>query len=189
MRRFFVLISVLLAGCSSVTDTTQTLYLLPHAEAQAPAPRALANRPLLVVRPVELAGYLNDNGIVYRVTDTQVVQAKHHQWAQNLSEQITQRVITDLRQKQSHYWPVPVHNLLDQRHENKLQLSLNQFNGTYQGNAELAGEWMLIDANGKVIRRSAVNISLPLQNDGYDALVSALSVGLNQLTDNLVQQW
>ncbi|TOK92306.1 ABC-type transport auxiliary lipoprotein family protein, partial [Vibrio parahaemolyticus] len=70
-----------------------------------------------------------------------------HQWAQSISEQITQRVVAELRQKQSDYWPVEMNNLLDQSGKSKLQLTLNKFNGSYQGNAEIEGEWLLIDAS------------------------------------------
>ncbi|MCF7482372.1 ABC-type transport auxiliary lipoprotein family protein [Vibrio sp. J1-1] len=188
MKRVFLLISALLAGCSSAPETTGSLYLLPQAESQVSRSTVMTERPLLVVRSVELASYLNDSGIVYRTSESQIIQAKHNQWAQNISEQITQRIIADLRHKQSHYWPVKVHSLMDQSRENKLQLSLNKFNGNYQGNAELEGEWMLIDADGKVKLRSQVNILIPLQDDGYDALVKALSTGLNNLTDNIAKQ-
>ncbi|MBR9873749.1 MAG: hypothetical protein GYB23_05695 [Vibrionaceae bacterium] len=188
MKRVFLLISALLAGCSSAPETTGSLYLLPQAESQVSRSTVMTERPLLVVRSVELASYLNDSGIVYRTSESQIIQAKHNQWAQNISEQITQRIIADLRHKQSHYWPVTVHSLMDQSSENKLQLSLNKFNGNYQGNAELEGEWMLIDADGKVKLRSQVNILIPLQDDGYDALVKALSTGLNNLTDNIAKQ-
>ena len=47
---------------------------------------------------------------------------------------------------------------------------------------------MLIDANGKVRHRSPVKILMPLQDEGYDALVGALSAGLENLTDNIAQQ-
>ncbi len=188
MKRVFLLVSVLLAGCSSSPETTSSMYLLPPAETNVLSNTSMTGRPLLVVRPVELASYLNNSGIVYRMSESQIIQAKHNQWAQSISEQITQRIIDDLRHKQVHYWPVKVHSLLDQHSENKLQLSLSKFNGNYQGNAELEGEWMLIDGNGKVKRRAQVKILIPLQDKGYDALVNALSNGLSNLTNNIAQQ-
>ncbi len=188
MKRVLLLVSALLAGCSSSPETTSSMYLLPQTGAQTLSSPASSAHPLLVVRPVELASYLNNSGIVYRTSESQVVQAKNNLWAQSISEQITQRVINDLRQKQNHYWPVKVHSLLEQSGELKLQLNLNRFNGNYQGNAELEGEWMLIDGNGKVKRRAQVKILMPLQDEGYDALVNALSSGLNNLTNNIAQQ-
>ncbi len=188
MKRLFLLIAALLTGCSSTPETNSSMYLLPQTETKALSNSSMTERPLLIVRPVELASYLNNSGIVYRTSESQVIEAKNNLWAQNVSEQITQRIINDLRYKQSHFWPVKVHNLLDQNSESKLQVSLTKFNGNYQGNAELEGEWLLIDSNGKVKRRAPVRILIPLQEEGYDALVKALSTGLNNLTNNIAQQ-
>ncbi len=188
MKRVFLLVSALLVGCSSAPETSNSMYLLPHSGSQTVNSSASTERPLLVIRPVDLASYLNNSGIVYRTSESQVIQAKNNLWAQSISEQITQRVINDLRQKQNHYWPVQVHSLLDQSGETKLQLSLSRFNGNYRGNAEIEGEWMLIDGSGKVKRRAEVKILMPLKEEGYDALVKALSAGLNNLTNNIAQQ-
>ncbi|KIT56529.1 hypothetical protein H336_21025, partial [Vibrio parahaemolyticus EN9701072] len=188
MKRVFLLATALitgLTGCSSAPEATGALYLLPKSETKTSNQMSIAERPLLVIRPAQLASYLNDNSIVYRTSDTQIVQAKRHQWAQSISEQITQRVVAELRQKQSDYWPVEMNNLLDQSGESKLQLTLNKFNGSYQGNAEIEGEWLLIDASGNIVRSSQIKILMPLQDEGYDALVDALSAGLNQLTDDI----
>ncbi len=81
-----------------------------------------------------------------------------------------------------------MNNLLDQSDQSKLQLSLSKFNGSYEGNAEIEGEWLIIDANGKVKNSAPVTIKLPLQDEGYDALVDALSAGLNNLTDQIAAQ-
>ena len=188
MKRELLLISALLAGCSSAPENSGALYVLPEANSPKVSDAMIALRSQLVVRPVELAGYLTDSGIVYRTSETKIVQAKHYRWAHNISEQITQRVIDELRSKQSQYWPVEVNNLLDQSGGNKLQLSLSKFNGSYQGNAEIEGEWLIIDANGKVKNSAPIKIKMPLQDDGYDALVDALSVGLNNLTDQIAAQ-
>ncbi|EGR3112882.1 membrane integrity-associated transporter subunit PqiC [Vibrio parahaemolyticus] len=191
MKRVFLLATALvtgLTGCSSAPEATRALYLLPKAETKTSNQMSVAERPLLVIRPAQLASYLNDNSIVYRTSNTQIVQAKRYQWAQSISEQITQRIVAELRQKQSDYWPVEMNNLLDQSGESKLQLSLNKFNGSYQGNAEIEGEWLLIDASGNVVRSSQIKILMPLQDEGYDALVDALSAGLNQLTDDIAAQ-
>ncbi|HDM8228326.1 TPA: membrane integrity-associated transporter subunit PqiC [Vibrio campbellii] len=188
MKRGLLLISALLAGCSSAPEDSGALYVLPEASSAKVSDIAIAQRPQLVVRPVELASYLADSGIVYRTSETKIVQAKHNQWAHNISEQITQRIIDELRSKQSQYWPVEVNNLLDQSGESKLLLSLSKFNGSYQGNAEIEGEWLIVDENGKVKNSAPVKINMPLQDDGYDALVDALSVGLNNLTDQIAAQ-
>ncbi|MGR5529785.1 PqiC family protein [Vibrio alfacsensis] len=187
MKRGLLFISALLAGCSSAPEETGALYVLPEANVVMISNSVIAQRPQLVVYPVELASYLADSGIVYRTSEMQIIQAKNNLWAHSISEQITQRVIDELRAKQSQYWPVEVDNLLAQSNESKLQLTLNKFNGSYQGNAELEGEWRVINADGKVTTRAPVSISVPLQDEGYDALVDALSTGIHQLTDQMAK--
>ncbi|MGR4991571.1 PqiC family protein [Vibrio rotiferianus] len=185
MKCRILLLSALLAGCSSAPQNTDALYVLPEFGTTTVNNTIAVERPQLIVRPVELASYLADSGIVYRISETQVVQAKHNQWAHSISEQITSRVINELRTKQAQYWPVEVNNLLDQSNESKLQLSLSKFNGSFKGNVEIEGEWLIIGADGKVKNSAPVKITTPLQDEGYDALVDALSEGLSNLTDQI----
>ncbi|EKO3536450.1 membrane integrity-associated transporter subunit PqiC [Vibrio fluvialis] len=187
MKMVSLMITILLAGCMSASETADTMYLLPETKSQVPNSEVVTQRPLLIVPPVDLASFLDDRGIVFRSSESQIIQAKHNRWAQRLSDQITQRVIDDLRHKQSQYWPVKAGAYLNQRTESKLFLSLSKFNGNYQGNAELEGEWMYIEADGKVKHRSQVKILVPLQGEGYDSLVRALSSGMNTLTDDIAR--
>ncbi|MDF5114518.1 ABC-type transport auxiliary lipoprotein family protein, partial [Vibrio parahaemolyticus] len=75
----------------------------------------------------------------------------------------------------------------DQSGEAKLQLTLNKFNGSYKGNIEIEGEWLLINAEGKVENSAPIQISQPLQDEGYEALVNALSIGLESLTSDIAK--
>ena len=60
-----------------------------------------------------------------------------------------------------------------------------QFNGSYTGDAMLAGEWMLFDDSGNILLSETFQISEPLKQEGYPALVDALSVALDNLTTQL----
>ncbi|EEY52258.1 putative lipoprotein [Vibrio cholerae CT 5369-93] len=44
---------------------------------------------------MELAAYPDTQGVVYRQSETQVIQARQNQWAQRLSPQLTQRITND----------------------------------------------------------------------------------------------
>ncbi|MEF1213075.1 ABC-type transport auxiliary lipoprotein family protein, partial [Vibrio alginolyticus] len=46
----------------------------------------------------------------------------------------------------------------------------------------------LINAEGKVENSAPIQISQPLQDEGYEALVNALSIGLESLTSNIAKQ-
>ena len=190
-----LLVATLLAGCSSSSDTVVKQYLLPTAvnetiKVDQPF-KADLSQPYLVVRPVKLTAFLNGHGIVYQTSPNEIVQARYHQWANDLSEQLTQRIINELRNKQNisskplNYWPIAVNNLVNQSQADQLQINLTQFNGNYQGGASIQGEWQLVNHDGKIIMVEPINMRTSLEADGYDALVDALSDTLSKVTDRL----
>ncbi|TKF84145.1 hypothetical protein FCV82_17945 [Vibrio breoganii] len=58
-------------------------------------------------------------------------------------------------------------------------LEFEHYIGVYTGNAELKGTWVLGDKSG------SFDIEQPLDNDGYDALVIALNVGLGDVMEQI----
>lgn len=116
---------------------------------------------------VELAAYLDTQGIVYRQSETQVIQARQNQWAQRLSPQLTQRITNDLRRKQSRYWPAPLNASSIQQEHWKLQVRLQRFNGVYTGNAEVAGNWELLNPKGESMLNQEFSFQVPLKDTGY----------------------
>jgi len=183
MKKWALIVFAALAGCSSTEQSTQ-LYLLPQAET-AQNEVAQPSKPLLVVRNIDIADYLNESSLVYRTSDTQVVKAKYNRWAESLSEQLNQRIVNDLRHKQTKYWPVKMSSVVKQTEQAKLQLNLQRFNGSYTGNAELSGVWSMIDGQGQVVYSQPFNLTVPLQEEGYASLVEALSQGVDQLTTKI----
>ncbi len=102
-----------------------------------------------------------------------------------MNEQLNQRIVTDLRHKQTKYWPVKMSSVVKQTEQAKLQLNLQRFNGSYTGNAELSGVWSMIDGQGQVVYSQPFNLTVPLQEEGYASLVEALSQGVDQLTTKI----
>ncbi|ENM5918007.1 membrane integrity-associated transporter subunit PqiC [Vibrio mimicus] len=179
-----MMLASLLVGCSSEPQSKSHFYLIPNNPALSEVNRN-KNLPLLIVQPVELAAYLDTQGIVYRKSDTQVIQARQNLWAQRLSSQLTQRLINDLRANSSHYWPVTLNTAAAQQKHWKLQVRFQQFNGAYTGNAEIAGNWELSNAQGERLLNQEFAFQVPLTEEGYPALVEALSSGLNNLSTQI----
>ncbi|OAN11080.1 hypothetical protein A3K86_19090 [Photobacterium jeanii] len=178
-----------LVGCSSQPQDLRATYILPIASNTVAAvmPQRV-NQPLLVVRPVEMAAHLSGMGLVYQTSDTEVIQAQHNTWADSIAQQLTQRITTDLRGKQTKYWPSELTPALSSAGLAKLQVKFTQFNGHYSGDAVLSGEYLLIDASGKLQGVYPFSLRVPLSQDGYDAQVSALSKGVDQLTTQIAQR-
>jgi hypothetical protein len=184
MKKGLLLLLILVAGCSSKTSIQHRQYMLPTLSV---APVAKQTAPILLVK-TELADYLGQRGLVYRTSQAEVIYAKHHQWVQDISQQLTYRIINDLRAKQTHYWPVGVNSSLDLDKKTQLHIRLFRFNGVFTGVAEIAGEWLLVDEEGKIKRDEPFSFEVPLAQEGYEALIAALSDGLSHLTNEIAAQ-
>ncbi|SHO56782.1 PqiC family protein [Vibrio quintilis] len=176
---------IFITGCSSQEDVSTQLFLLP---VNPLPPVAEQTAPLMMVK-TELADYLNQPGLVYRTSQTQVIQARHNQWAQRISDQITARIVQDVRTKQARYWPEAMNAAPLTTQPLRLIVRIQKFNGVYTGEAEISGEWTLLNPDGQRIKNHYFNLHIPLQESGYAALVSALSEGLGQLTDSMANQF
>lgn len=181
MKNWLILLALLLVGCSNTPATQTNLYLLPDSLSPVAAKET---SPLLLVK-VDVADYLSQKGVVYRVSETELVQAKQNQWAEAVSNQINRKLIHNLRAGQTTYWPVGFNSALALDGQKQLHIQIRRFNGAYTGMAELAGEWLLIDAKGQIAASEPFQIQIPLEQEGYQALVSALAEGLEQLSEQL----
>ncbi|KXI21241.1 PqiC family protein [Photobacterium sanguinicancri] len=181
----------LLSGCSSQSEVARSTYLLPPISnsviAASPIPQG-QSQALLVVRPVEMAAHLAGMGLVYQVSDTEIVQAQQNTWADSITQQLTRRITADLRAKQKRYWPSELTPAMSSAGQAKLQVKFTQFNGRYTGNAELMGEYLVIDKDGKLQGVYPFKLQVPLAQSGYDAQVNALSQGVDQLTTQIAQR-
>lgn len=184
MKKLILVGLLLLGGCASNETISNQSYLLAESEQQ---PIASHSAPLLIVE-VTIAPYLDTDGIIYRTSPTELVEARQHNWATDISDLVQARTIELLRENQTDYWPIDVDPALNLSNSQRLQVKLDRFNGSYSGNAEVAGEWTLLDKSGAIVKGAAFKQSVPLERDGYQALVSALSDGLNISVIKIAQQ-
>ncbi|MDN2664119.1 membrane integrity-associated transporter subunit PqiC [Psychromonas sp. 14N.309.X.WAT.B.A12] len=184
MKKWLLILVIFIAGCSSNVEQQNSLFLLPENTTAAIANNSL---PMLLVS-TNLDTYLDQASLVYRVSDTKIVLAKHNRWAHQISEQINQRMVTNLRTNQGTFWPIERNASIQLTNQPSLQIHFSKFNGVFTGDAELSGEWLLIDGQGNLIKSDNFQINMPLQESGYDQLVFALTQGLNQLSEMITKQ-
>lgn len=182
MKKWFVA-ALILAGCASEQAIQNKQYILP----EVPAAQLTAPGAAVLIVNSELSEYLNQRGLVYRTSNTEIVQAQHNLWAQGIKKQLNRRIVAGLLARQRLYWPIEVNAALDLTNKPQLQVYLQRFNGVYTGQAELAGEWQLISSSGQIVRNEHFYIEVPLAEPGYPALVAALSAGLEQLTGEIAK--
>ncbi|TVU64415.1 hypothetical protein FQP88_05815 [Vibrio atlanticus] len=162
MRKLLIslVMSVGLLGCATPTDGTNA-YLLPGST---------LDKPVFKVKTrVELPDYLDTIGIAYRKSENELVSARKHVWAENLEGLLEERVNTS--------------DTLGEP-ERELTIIFEQFNGSYTGNAEVKGTWILND-QGSELARAEFESKIPLKQAGYEALVEALGEGLDEVLSDI----
>ncbi|MFV0575138.1 MAG: membrane integrity-associated transporter subunit PqiC [Vibrio sp.] len=179
MRRYLAIIALgLLSACSS--QGLRSYQLMDSVSSQ------VASKPSqtsLYVAPVQMSQAVSGLGLVYQVSDTELVQANNNVWAESITQQVRRRLTFDLRGLQGEYWT-------QQREiaENQLKVSFDKFQGVYTGNAVISGQWTLIQ-EGKPARDYPFSISVPLHEDGgYQAQVEALSQAMSQLAQQIAMK-
>ncbi|MBA5760756.1 membrane integrity-associated transporter subunit PqiC [Vibrio sp. 404] len=184
MRKMLMLGLLTLAGCAAQTPNGVQQYLLPDSGQH---PMANQSDPLLLVE-VNLASYLDVNGIVYQTSATEIVQAKQHLWASDVQLQLQDQVIERLRSSQDGYWAVGLSSALNVSDSSKLIMQIDKFNGSYSGSAQVGGEWMLVDSDGNITKGGMFKQQVALESEGYHALVMSLSEGLDDVIEQISQE-
>ncbi len=173
----------LLTGCGAKAPQTKS-YLLEPVPIKANADYK-ASKPIIVLAPVGMDNLLGSKGIVYQTSLTEAVVAQQHLWAENISTQLSNRLLVGLRQGQNRYWLIQSTPQMNTPEVATLLVNGQKFNGSYQGYAEVAGEWSLLDGQGELLKSQPFSFKEPLNSDGYTALVNALSKATDRLIAGL----
>lgn len=178
-----ILISLLLliVGCSStVPDKTYYQLESDFGESSVPQPRKVTN---VIFVQVNVANYLDKQGIVYQTGDLQYITATNNQWLTPLSNQVEQRLVQDLSVLLPNYLVTtqPVN-----RTAVTLTLFIDSFHGVYTGDAVIKGRWLIADSKNEVITKN-FDYTLRLNDDGYLALAKVLSKGWQEEEIDLVR--
>lgn len=176
-----------LSACASSPDPIKTYALVEDMPSMTNAGSDLGVRPIVEIEPVEMSAYLTGNGIVLKTSETQYIQAQNNIWVDDVSDQIQDKLVANMQAAQSKYQVLDTHLLADTKSDSKYRLFVyvSDFYGHYDGNAVLAGQWQIKDAQDKVVKMKPFMITEPLSNDGYDALVQALSLTVDDLSNEL----
>ena len=172
---------LVMVGCASKT-VQPTTYMLPTSTPEQHYSSALA----VAVAPIRLTGLLDNQGIVMELNDIEVYQARQHLWAEDigvqLQQQLQQRLTLSLPRTQIVAKGQPLQAGLPQR---EIRVSVNAFQGSYNGNAIVQGQWLLLGENGQLLKQKNFRIEQPLAADGYPTLVRSLGAAWDQVSDEL----
>lgn len=172
---------LLIAGCASKTAQPSS-YMLPASAPEQEYSSALA----VAIAPIRLTGLLDNEGIVMELNDIEVYQARQHLWAEDigiqLQQQLQQRLTLSLPQAQIVAKGQPLQEGLAQR---EVRVSVNGFQGSYNGKAIVQGQWLLLGESGQLLKQRNFRIEQPLPADGYPALVRTLAAAWDQVSEQL----
>jgi uncharacterized lipoprotein YmbA len=177
----FALVLPVLLACGS-TQVKTKYYQLPYVDAVPTNHGAAQERQLVVLQSLQLAPYLNQQGIAFQQSPTELSLAKQHLWADDLTSQLQRHLRQSIASQSTDWVLLP----LGARASVQLSIQLDRFVGTAEGYALLSGEYQLKKNTHVVTER--FYIEQPLQRDGYPALVEALAEGWQQLSMTIVQQ-
>ncbi|MGC3873097.1 PqiC family protein [Halomonas sp. GXIMD04776] len=176
-----------LAGCATGGTTTERYTLPGGSGTQNPA--ASSNhgntaQHTLIMDSLELASYLESQGIILQSDDIRVREASSHLWAESLKRQLDR----GLRQRL-------VNRLPDTRvlggggsaEALHLRVNVDQFQGRYDGLAVVSGRWQLYDDDGELLVLESFNVTHALESDGYPALVRALGRAWDQVAADIAK--
>lgn len=176
-----VLIVMGLTGCASSGSSSSTQrYTLPSAPA-AETSNASAKRTL-VLNDVQVARYLNGQGIILQRDDIVLHQASSHLWAEDLSRQLSR----GLRQRLANH----LHDTRVLREGSTsdalhLRVDVEQFQGRDDGMAVAGGHWQVRAADGELLVFESFKAEVALEQDGYPALVRALGRSWDKVAEDI----
>ncbi len=182
MRCSLLLICLLLSACAS-SVTPPARYMLP-SDPLASTPRQPAGT--LIVSSPRLAHYLDVDGIVMQLDDITLNAARENQWAEGLGRQLERKLRANLAQA------LPTLRIMrtegEQANALTLRLNVDQFQGRFDGVAVASGQWQLLNDAGELLAMENFYAETPLAEDGYPALVRALSDSWDQAAELIATQ-
>ncbi|MEN3160045.1 ABC-type transport auxiliary lipoprotein family protein [Alkalimonas sp. NCh-2] len=170
---------LLLMACSQHAVHTQ-YYQFPYPETlpEHSAPQSSSGRTL-VLQSIQLAPFLQQRGIAFQHSATELTVARQHLWADDLATQLSRHLALNLDASGSGWQLQPQTN----KTAMQLHIRLDRMVGTADGYALLSGEYRLSGPQHSA--RQPFLIRQPLANDGYPALVEAMALGWQQLSQDI----
>ncbi|WP_083331072.1 PqiC family protein [Halofilum ochraceum] len=168
--------AALIAGCSARSSAEGATHYLLTDQPTGSEATATGGEGLLRVQRIELARYLDVEGIVMQTSDVAVRSARNHLWAEDLAAQLHR----DLAQRLSNQ--LEGVRVLDpdqqlrapEREIMQLTVTVDRFQGRFDGYAVVGGKWRLLDSEGEIQAGERFQREQALTQDGYPALVESL---------------
>lgn len=186
-------LSIFLTCClfATLSGCFQAKAVQQYTLSSAPSIQALPQRddPMtILIGPVKLASYLDQRRIVKRYGATRIDTIAGREWAGDLAEMISNQLVADVASllKPSPVYPYPVS--IDGIEGRRAAIDILRFEGSENKTATIEARWFLFDLQDKsIIKVQSSLFHVPLADDSYETLTTALSLGLALLSQEIAE--
>lgn len=194
---FFLLsMCVFLTSCASVPNRVN-YYSLTLAEGSSQNAKdntgsfekEIQTKARVTIAPIALAKMLNQDGIVLQKDINTIHQATYHRWAEPLDSALAHALENTLNSEIPTVRFEVFSGIWTKNNNYTLRLSVNNFHLTHQSIALFSGRYWIYDSNRNVLIDNSFQFNETLQQDGYAAGVNALKEVLNDLNQELANQF
>ena len=122
------------------------------------------------LKPIQLAKFLDQPGIVLQTDQHEIKVAHYHRWAEPLKKNLHRYIAQSLGINHT------------SEHLQTLEIQFQQFQGTQEGGALISGHWKINQVS------QPFSYQAPLTKTGYTELVTQLAFLLDQLCADILNQ-
>ena len=181
-----LLVACAVLGCSSQPSQTH-FYTLNDSNSITKNEKLDITKPLLLIEPISLSGYLRQNGIIVQKSQFEISVSNTHRWAERLETEIARSIQLSLL-KNTDVYRIEI----EANHRSKipdlvLKLEINQFeiDNTHR-RATVAGHYWLYDRDGILKSSRRFSNHENLTKNGFEHAVSKLKEVVIQLTSQIL---
>lgn len=188
MRRagLIALVVMLMAGCAGPTSVSVNRYVLFDPSSNSPGVPFEQASVRLRIGNVEVAPILQQEGIVFQTDEHKLTVARRHRWAEPLSDQLRGSLYGMLTRSFDKVAVIKDGPAISGKTWT-LTADVDAFHGRFDGYGVMRGTWWLQDPDGNLVLRQRFDEKVPLESDGYDALVEALSEGWQRVVTSIAE--
>lgn len=171
-----------LAGCSGSPAKTSH-YVLEPTQALEITNQPTLDHPLVIIKPIYLADFLKQTGLIMQVNQHQLQPARSHLWAESLDEGIKKSLLHDLKLANLDYTVSGDYQWLAGQARYEVQINIDQFHATHHSSVVMSGSyWIISTQTKKVLLNRDFSYQGELKEDGYEHAVSRLRDLIRQLS-------
>ena len=170
---------IVCAGCGSQAVQSTEYLLRPQ-----PNTNQGFAEPTIGLGKIEVAPYLDHEGIVLETMPDEMNTAQHHRWAEPLSFAIRRYLQVAIGRAAS----LDIAGSITATGDvgTQVDVIVHQLHGSVTGNVKLVAEWQIHSReSGDVLARQQFSAAETIQGDGYAEIVRAHAALLDELAESI----